>query len=176
MCTGLGEEKERAPEFLEHVVMPDDTLVGICLKYKVYYSSYLTVSGFGFKPLPSVLRPGLLAVRRNGTPERERPRTHLMYTKGERSRAAAVKRLRGQPFPDVRRPHHSQQICRWAAGKLCAGATTGGGRGGDSDDCSGSSVNGGSSNSRAQHPFYPIVCCPVCTCVLACVQYVLFVS
>lgn len=35
MCTGLGEEKGRAPEFLEHVVMPDDTLVGICLKYKV---------------------------------------------------------------------------------------------------------------------------------------------
>ena len=33
--TGLGEEEERAPEFLEHVVMPDDTLVGICLKYKV---------------------------------------------------------------------------------------------------------------------------------------------
>lgn len=30
-----GEEKERAPEFLEHVVLPDDTLVGICLKYKV---------------------------------------------------------------------------------------------------------------------------------------------
>lgn len=32
---GLAEEKQRAPEFLEHVVMPDDTLVGICLKYKV---------------------------------------------------------------------------------------------------------------------------------------------
>ena len=32
---GLGEKEERAPEFLEHVVMPDDTLVGICLKYKV---------------------------------------------------------------------------------------------------------------------------------------------
>lgn len=35
VCTGLGKEKERAPEFLEHVVMPDDTLVGICMKYKV---------------------------------------------------------------------------------------------------------------------------------------------
>lgn len=32
---GLPQEKERVPEFLEHVVMPDDTLTGICLKYKV---------------------------------------------------------------------------------------------------------------------------------------------
>ena len=30
----LGEEKERTPAFLEKVVMPDDTLAGICLKYK----------------------------------------------------------------------------------------------------------------------------------------------
>ncbi|CBJ27042.1 expressed unknown protein [Ectocarpus siliculosus] len=32
--TTRGNE-DPAPEFLEHVVLPDDTLVGICLKYKV---------------------------------------------------------------------------------------------------------------------------------------------
>lgn len=30
-----GGDEAPAPEFLEHVVLPDDTLVGICLKYKV---------------------------------------------------------------------------------------------------------------------------------------------
>eukprot|EP00752_Nemacystus_decipiens_P018718 g16781.t1 len=43
---GLGEGKERAPEFLEHVVMPDDTLVGICLKYKVKDRELRRLNGF----------------------------------------------------------------------------------------------------------------------------------
>eukprot|EP00903_Cladosiphon_okamuranus_P005951 g5877.t2 len=43
---GLGEEEDRAPEFLEHVVMPDDTLLGICLKYKVKDRELRRLNGF----------------------------------------------------------------------------------------------------------------------------------
>eukprot|EP00903_Cladosiphon_okamuranus_P005961 g5885.t2 len=40
------EEKQRAPAFLEHVVMPDDTLAGICLKYKVKDRELRRLNGF----------------------------------------------------------------------------------------------------------------------------------
>eukprot|EP00752_Nemacystus_decipiens_P018734 g16796.t1 len=42
----LGEEKESGLDFLEHVVMPDDTLAGICIKYKVKDRELRRLNGF----------------------------------------------------------------------------------------------------------------------------------
>ncbi|CAM9830363.1 unnamed protein product [Ectocarpus sp. 12 AP-2014] len=41
-----GVHEDPAPEFLEHVVLPDDTLVGICLKYKVKDRELRRLNGF----------------------------------------------------------------------------------------------------------------------------------
>ncbi|CAM9764260.1 unnamed protein product, partial [Ectocarpus fasciculatus] len=41
-----GGDEAPAPEFLEHVVLPDDTLVGICLKYKVKDRELRRLNGF----------------------------------------------------------------------------------------------------------------------------------
>lgn len=41
-------EKVHVPEFLEHIVMPDDTLTGICMRYKV--RTYVRTAAFYSPP------------------------------------------------------------------------------------------------------------------------------
>ncbi|CAM9528659.1 unnamed protein product, partial [Hapterophycus canaliculatus] len=53
-----------APEFLEHVILPDDTLAGICLKYKVKDRELRKLNGFvgdHFRMCDSLLVPNRFA-------------------------------------------------------------------------------------------------------------------
>lgn len=46
----LRGKEERVPEFLEHVVMPEDTLTGICIRYKVLVLVQVSVQNLSVNP------------------------------------------------------------------------------------------------------------------------------
>lgn len=57
-------EKVHVPEFLEHIVMPDDTLTGICMRYKVKDREVRRLNGFvgnHFRMCESLIVPNRFA-------------------------------------------------------------------------------------------------------------------